>query len=370
MVCAPYAAWRGASRAVWRVSGIVVASVIVVPWLLAVEHRIPGFLHYAVVTESFERLASDKLRRTEPIWYFLPVLLIGALPWSLALTARIRQIVRGVRNRNPIVVFLVLWIVIPFAFFALSKSKRPQYILPLIPAVGLLVGHLWNESSSDVRTLLRLFTIATMLAGLVFIGAAFALPLFRRIEPVVASNAGDAAIVGVAAMIVAGAAWRVRHRPELAILALALPTLTLPITLRSAMKQVAADHSTRDFAAALNRKVTPRAPIILVQVYRPSLSFYLQRPVLIATADARELTSNYVRLRSRQWIDAPGSPLRSLAWFARARKSLSPESVVVTKTRITHDWRLAEDQFRLISISGSLAAFGPARRASSPTSGR
>ena len=42
---------------------------------------------------------------------------------------------RGAGRRvDPRLLYLALWIVLPVVLFSLSHSKRPQYILPLLPA--------------------------------------------------------------------------------------------------------------------------------------------------------------------------------------------------------------------------------------------
>src|SRR5207248_7354413 len=49
------------------------------------------------------------------------------------------------------ILYLLLWIAIPFLFFSLSQSKRPQYILPLMPAVALLVARVWCDAKRGTR---------------------------------------------------------------------------------------------------------------------------------------------------------------------------------------------------------------------------
>ena len=82
------------------------------------------------------------LQRTGPWWYFPPILLLGTLPWGFLAAARISRPAAPLDRR---IVFLLLWVFVPLLFFSLSQSKRPQYMLPLVPAVGLLAGALWTR---------------------------------------------------------------------------------------------------------------------------------------------------------------------------------------------------------------------------------
>jgi 4-amino-4-deoxy-L-arabinose transferase-like glycosyltransferase len=53
---------------------------IVLPWFLALVHAHPEFLHYGLVDESARRFLTPSFRRTEPVYYFGPVLLLGMYP--------------------------------------------------------------------------------------------------------------------------------------------------------------------------------------------------------------------------------------------------------------------------------------------------
>jgi len=127
--------------------GVILFVAIVGPWVLAVSSQVPDFLHYALVTETLTRLTTDQLDRTGPPWYFIAIFPAATLPWSLVVAGDIWQAVRR-RARITVdrrFVLLFLWIAIPLLFFSLSQSKRPQYVLPLVPALGLLVGAHWRS---------------------------------------------------------------------------------------------------------------------------------------------------------------------------------------------------------------------------------
>src|SRR5260370_19754356 len=77
----------------------------------------------------------------------MPYLLGGALPWSIVLIGSSRDIDR----RDKSTIYLLLWIAIPFLFFSISQSKRPQYILPLMAPIALLVARIWNKARNGSR---------------------------------------------------------------------------------------------------------------------------------------------------------------------------------------------------------------------------
>jgi 4-amino-4-deoxy-L-arabinose transferase len=121
-VVIPYAWRRKALGLVFPILGIVLFAAVIAPWVWGVSQVVPEFLQYIVVTETAERMATKALQRTGPPWYFVPYLIGGALPWSIVALFSWRAF----RKRDDALLFLLLWLAIPFLFFSLSQSKRPQ----------------------------------------------------------------------------------------------------------------------------------------------------------------------------------------------------------------------------------------------------
>jgi hypothetical protein len=151
LAAAPYAVFRRASRAVWHPLGIAALALCVGPWLWAVSRQVPEFLHYALFTETWQRVTTPEMNREGPIWFFIPCLLAGALPWSVLVLAGWRpslRLRRADRSLDPPRLYLTLWIALPLVLFSLSHSKRPQYILPLLPAVAILAAKVWIDAEA------------------------------------------------------------------------------------------------------------------------------------------------------------------------------------------------------------------------------
>ena len=134
--------WRllGARSMHWG-AGLALAGLLAVPWFVAVSLANPEFARFFFIHEHFERFLTVEHGRYQPAWYFVPVLLVGLLPWTLALPGALAA---GLR-RDPALRFqpqrfLFAWIVVVFVFFSASDSKLISYVLPLVPAVALLAG--------------------------------------------------------------------------------------------------------------------------------------------------------------------------------------------------------------------------------------
>ncbi|MGB5080013.1 MAG: glycosyltransferase family 39 protein, partial [Burkholderiales bacterium] len=111
------------------------------PWFVAVSLANPEFLRFFFIHEHFERFLTREHDRYGPVWYFVPVVLLGILPWVVSLFPALGD---GWRRRPGADFqprrFLLLWCGVVFAFFSASDSKLGSYILPVFPALALLIG--------------------------------------------------------------------------------------------------------------------------------------------------------------------------------------------------------------------------------------
>src|SRR6185312_5619752 len=94
------------------------------------------------VHEHFARYLTTVHQRVEPWWYFLPILLLGVLPWVRFVGgfARRAWFDPGVSEQFRPQKFLLLFSLVTVVFFSLSGSKLAPYILPAMPALAALVG--------------------------------------------------------------------------------------------------------------------------------------------------------------------------------------------------------------------------------------
>jgi len=125
-------------------SGMVLFLAITAPWFFLVAQRNPEFLEFFFIHEHLQRFTQDAHSRTGPIYYFVPLLLVGILPWILQIPGAIAQ--AWTERKHELTRFssgrlLTCWFVVIFAFFSVSQSKLPGYIIPIFPALALLIGN-------------------------------------------------------------------------------------------------------------------------------------------------------------------------------------------------------------------------------------
>ena len=344
LVAIPYAIWRKRFRALWSWAGLALFILAIAPWVWAISRAIPDFLHYVLVTETAQRLATKALKRTGPPWYFVPYLLAGALPWSIVLLGSPRAIDR--RDRSTM--YSLLWTIIPFIFFSISQSKRPQYILPLIAPVALLVARIWHNARIGARAA----AIVLLIFGLALVIA----PPFLHLR----AEYGDAArlsamSIGIA-FILGGALAFVRNR-DVVLIALTIPIIAIPLAANPMMRAIGARRSEAALMEQLRPMVTPQTEIVGIEAFTGSMTFYLHHPIVVVTPDAEEFTSNYLIRHYANF--AGGTSIKPMSWLDTALADAATPRIFIVRTNDSaHRAQLAAHQLRVVASDARYVAYG------------
>jgi hypothetical protein len=200
-------------------------------------------------------------------------------------------------------------------------SKRIHYILPLVPALVLLSIWLWVETPKGERLPgVRFAAILwTVLGGAVLaLGLGAAPKLLSRVEGADgATVAGVAAALGTLWLLAGAAAFLASRSPLAALITLALPPLALLLATPPLVEAVGERRSARSLAQSIDETHGEGIEIVAVETFPASLPFYLERPLVLVTADGLWLRSNYILRRYPQMVGEAG-PMRSPAWLEGA----------------------------------------------------
>ena len=143
-------------------SGSILFLAITAPWFVLVAQRNPEFLEFFFIHEHLQRFTQDAHSRTGPIYYFLPLLLVGILPWVLQIPGAIVQAWSERRREFSPGWLLVCWFAVIFVFFSVSRSKLPGYIIPVFPALALLVGNHVDRLLGHTNTMAMPWKLQTL----------------------------------------------------------------------------------------------------------------------------------------------------------------------------------------------------------------
>jgi 4-amino-4-deoxy-L-arabinose transferase-like glycosyltransferase len=141
--------WRERTRMVIRAADVVVALVLFaisgLPWYL-VMWAVHGtaYLQSFFVADNLERFATTRYNDVRVVWYYVPILVGGLVPWTIYALVLPWRIVRDVIQRRRMLTDvewrLVIWMLAPLLLFTASVGKQPRYILPVLPPIAMMVG--------------------------------------------------------------------------------------------------------------------------------------------------------------------------------------------------------------------------------------
>jgi len=129
--------------------GSLVMVVIAASWyVLATAQGGGEFVSRQILDENvFRFFASEQggPSRDHSFYYYVPTLCAGMLPWSLFFPALIYALYRSHGQGDAKSRYLMIWCGVALLFFSLASGKRSNYILPVYPALALLLGVWWQE---------------------------------------------------------------------------------------------------------------------------------------------------------------------------------------------------------------------------------
>jgi 4-amino-4-deoxy-L-arabinose transferase len=142
--------WGGElGRRAWRKIAISagVGVIVAAPWYIICTVRFGRtFLTDFFWIHHFERFTSDALKHAQPIWFYVPVMVAGWIPWCPLLPLAFRKELRSDRRT----LFLVASAGFGFVFFSAARNKLPGYLLPLFPPLAAVLGlALWRLKSAN-----------------------------------------------------------------------------------------------------------------------------------------------------------------------------------------------------------------------------
>lgn len=154
-------------RSLW-LPGVAIFVLIAAPWFIAVQVKNPQFFREFILEHNLARFGTNLYHHPEPFWYYLPVMLLGLIPWTALILAAVWETVRVwlrekremLASEDGLSVFLLIWLLVPLVFFSLSQSKLPGYIVPALPAGGLLLAEFARRSTAHERRSSRLWIVA------------------------------------------------------------------------------------------------------------------------------------------------------------------------------------------------------------------
>jgi 4-amino-4-deoxy-L-arabinose transferase-like glycosyltransferase len=274
----------------WRrlhpLTGVPLFAALAAPWFIVVSLRNPSFPQFFFVHEHFARFLTTVHQRVEPWWYFLPLLLLGILPWVVPAVRAVRRAwaadgSESARTAVPAdgpprfrpLKFLLIFAAVTLVFFSASGSKLAPYILPMLPLLAAVTGAASGAADEFGRHAARFGAV------LILVVAAGLMVYSARRNSYVPHEAVRWALAGVlAGLIPVAATWRIpAARQSSALIVTAAGACIAWQCLLCAYAWVPPSRSARELVRAARPFVGPGTPLYSVGQYRETVSPYLGR---------------------------------------------------------------------------------------------
>lgn len=148
-----------ATKKLFNMKGILLFLIVSGPWYGA-QLAVNGmeFVDQFFIKHHFARYMDVISGHRGPFYYFIPVLLIGLFPWIVFLPSGIKTVIKEsnlvaliktifddkkekiLSHTASVGLLALIWFAVIFIFFSFSTTKLPNYILPSIPAVAILIS--------------------------------------------------------------------------------------------------------------------------------------------------------------------------------------------------------------------------------------
>lgn len=229
------------------------------------------FIDQFIIQHHFARFTTNKYHHPQPIYFYPIVLFVLGLPWAIGLVASLfstrRWKWRGALRIDRARALALAWLIVPIAFFSISQSKLPGYILPVLPACALLIGERLACFCRERRGEKVIRATGVLLIVLAVVGAWYTSRNYDAPRVWIAI----AGLPVVAALI---AFVRPKLRAPIFVLIGIAVIASAALSLRFVVPAVAARESVRDLVAAADKKGYGGWPIVQLHTIERTAEFY------------------------------------------------------------------------------------------------
>ncbi|MCC8190904.1 MAG: phospholipid carrier-dependent glycosyltransferase [Planctomycetes bacterium] len=134
--------WEKRGRELLRVwlAPVAAAGVCVLPLAFHLHAANPDFWEHFLWVEHVQRFVEPASgQHAEPVWFYIPVALIGGIPWTFLLPV-VAVAAAARARRDELTRFCLSWVAGPFVFFSLCGGKLPTYLLPFFAPFAVLTA--------------------------------------------------------------------------------------------------------------------------------------------------------------------------------------------------------------------------------------
>jgi len=179
--------WRDIFR-LFSPMGIIIFLAVAGPWLILVQMANEDFVWFFFVQEHFLRYTSGMHQKSEPLYFYIPIIIAGTLPWCAFLFKAVKEsgTEKYLQFKSTEKLFLLTWIGFIFLFFSVSSSKLIPYVAPVFLPLAVFMGHIFRVHDDQEKSLDKsqsagvLYFSPVLLQSLLFIALLLVPPFLKE----------------------------------------------------------------------------------------------------------------------------------------------------------------------------------------------
>ena len=301
-----------------------------------------AFVEGFLIKHNLSRFSGVISSHGGPLWFYVPVLLVGFFPWCGSLPSALWRAARVARRRRAVspaerlAVTCLCWFVGVFVFFSLAGTKLPSYLFPAFPALALLVGSGGMNEEAVPRWVSRVGSCLMGLTGCALVVVFFLVPwVFEWARPAargvldgvspptdLAWGLGGLVLAGTLAGLIARGRWRP------AVLAAMMACLILTAAAAAPRAYAIVQGALREFSEEARKVPGPGDPVLVYGLNAPSVVFYANRRVTPLGSDDLGKLAETVRRLTRA-----GRPVVVITRSVLGPRLAEIEGLVLWKSR-------------------------------------
>ena len=318
------------------ISGAIIFLAVALPWYV-IEIWINGweYIDAFFIKHNVTRFTGVVSGHKGPVYYFIPVILLAFFPWSAFLPQaiynyfpRLKQ--KGyIESKDSVILFSVIWFLVIFIFFSISRTKLPGYIAPLAPALAIMVGRLWDgylnpEGEYSGRGALKYSFIFLIIIGIVIAAGSGFLTTFLNDSDTMLKQFQEPVNWGrgfyyISAVIASGlflfilALWQ--HQRKIALGIMSGMVIVVSCLLFSYVIPIADKYlqsTLRDYSRIAANQMGTTDNLVVYGINKPSILFYAKRPATILLSSQRDKLTEVIESSGIAYIISKSSGIEYL----------------------------------------------------------
>jgi len=267
---------------------LVIFSLVALPWYLtAMRLHGPQLMNEFFGFHNMTRFLKPEHKIGSSPFFYIPVVLGGFFPWTFFLIFgawdmfKDKKIVSRLKASRGL---LLIWFLVVFVFFSISRTKLVTYIFPLFPVMALVTGRFWEKfiTASGNKVLAGKMKVSFILSGISVLAAGIAVCLVvgHKYDHILSGTLISSGIFLAGICISMILFFRGRKIASFVFIVLSVVLLSFPLILRI-LPPVGELESSRALSYKLNELAAPSDPIAGECDHRRGIAFYTGRTDIV-----------------------------------------------------------------------------------------